>query len=270
MNHFLLILGLLVFAYACRTFQHRWVAKLGWIVVLVATYLSGYFLTGSHFCGLAALSTWFLLPWVEIVSRVRKLRFPLHSEVKHRFPPSREIFPDLDEITAEVEEAGFEKTDDAGWKWEETDHFVRLFYHPGKKLQANLHVAQQEGMVLSHASLTTRMANEETYATTNYPFSMTMKLPPQQHVNRCQDAETFDEMVSSHEAFLARNHVEESQIPAADPEAMSSTISQDLGKQIEHNLSEGVIVRTDEEHFRYTWRGCFYLWYEVVKDMLSV
>ena len=52
---------------------------------------------------------WFLLPWVEIVGRVRKLRFPLRSEVKHRFPPSREVFPDLDEITEEVEKAGFER-----------------------------------------------------------------------------------------------------------------------------------------------------------------
>jgi hypothetical protein len=270
MNHFLFILGLLLFAYACRTFQNRWVSKLGWLTMLAATYLGGYYMTDSHACGLAALSCWFLLPWVEIVGRVRKLRFPLHSDVKHRFPPSRDIFPDLDEITAEVEEAGFQKTDDAGWKWEETDHFVRLFYNPDKKLQANIHVAQQEGMILSHASLMTRIGNEETYSTTNYPFSLTMKLAPDQHLNRCHDAETFGEMMESHEAFLKRSHVADSQIQSSDPEAMSATISKDLGRQIEHNLSEGVIECTDKEHFRYTWRGCFYLWFEVVKDMLSV
>jgi hypothetical protein len=270
MNHLLLILGLLVFAYACRTFENRWIAKLGWIVVLGTTYLGGFFLTGSHACGLAALAAWFLLPWVEIVSRVRKLRFPLHSEIRHRFPPSREVFPDLDEITAEVEEAGFEQTDDAGWKWEQTDHFVRLFYHPKKKLQANIHVAQQEGMVLSHASLTTRVGNDVTYATTNYPFSMTMKLAPEQHLNRCQSAETFGDMMESHEAFLTRSHVKDSEILPADRDDMSATLAQDLGRQIQHNLSAGVIVRADEEHFRYTWRGCFYLWFEVVKDMLRV
>ena len=44
----------------------------------------------------------------------------------------------------------------------------------------------------------------------------------------------------------------------------------DLGRQIEHNLSAGVIMRADAEHFRYTWRGCFYLWFEVVKDMIGV
>src|SRR5436190_24166619 len=129
MSQILLIIGLLVFAWACRTFRSRWLGKAGWMAVLTATYLCGYFMTGSHAGGWFAISLWFLFPWVEIVSRVRRLRFPIRSEVKHRFPPARDLFPDLDQISFEIEAAGFEKADDAGWKWEQTDHFVRLFYH---------------------------------------------------------------------------------------------------------------------------------------------
>jgi hypothetical protein len=270
MAHFLLIVGLLIFAYACRTFQNRYVNKAGWLAVLAATYLSAYFLTGSHAWGWAALGLWFVFPWVEIVGRVRKLRFPLRSEVKHRFPPSREVFPDLVEISDEVEEAGFEKADDAGWKWEETDHFVRLFYHVEKKMQATVSVAQQEEFVFSHASLTTRTSDGVAYVTTNYPFSFTMKLAPMQRLQRCDDAEVFNDMLASHEAFLVKQGVDPSDVVAQDPELLHATIQTDLSQQIDHNLSAGVIVRADDTHFRYSWRGCFYLWFQVVKDMIRV
>lgn len=270
MSQVLIIIGLLLFAYACRTFHNRWLAKAGWFAVLAATYLSGFFLAGSHVWGALALSLWLLFPWVEIVGRVRKLRFPLHSEVRHRFPPSREVFPDLEQITSEVEEAGFEKADDAGWKWEETDHFVRIFYHPAKKLQATVSVAQQEGFVFSHASLTTRTDDGRTYVTTNYPFSFTMKLAPQQRLQRCDSAEVFEDMLQAHEAFLAKHGVKADQVAGQDPESLHTVLETDLSEQITHNLSAGVIVQEGQDHFRYSWRGCFYLWFQVVKDMIRV
>lgn len=270
MSKFLLILGLVVFAYACRTFNNRYLAKAGWLSVLVASYLSGYFLTGNHAWAWFGLSLWFLFPWVEIVGRVRKLRFPLRSEVKHRFPPSREIFPDLDEITTEVEEAGFEKADDAGWKWEETDHFVRIFYHPEKKLQATISIAQQEGFVFSHANLTTRTANDAAFVTTNYPFSFTMKLTPGQQISRCDHVETFNDMLEAHAKFLAQQGIKEQDVVAQDPDNLHTVMADDLSRQVDHNLHEGVIVRADEAHFRYSWRGCFFLWFQVLKDMIRV
>ena len=271
MSKVLIIIGLLVFAYACRTFNNRWLAKAGWLAVLAATYLGGYYLAGdSHLWGGFALSLWVLFPWVEIVGRVRKLRFPLHSEVRHRFPPSREIFPDLDFITTEVEEAGFDKADDAGWKWDATDHFVRIFYHRAKKLQATVSVAQQEGFVFSHASLTTRTAEGMTFVTTNYPFSFTMKLAPQHRLQRCENAETFDEMLVAHDGFLEKQGVKPEDIATQDPDVLHTTLETDLSEQINHNLTAGVIIREGADHFRYSWRGCFYLWFQVVKDMIRV
>ena len=136
MSPFLIVAGLIVLAYACRTFENRYVAKAGWIAMLGATYLGAFFISGSHVAGATALALWFFLPWLEILGRVRKLRFPTQSEVKHRFPPSTEVFPDLGELSEEAEARGFVAADDAGWKWDETDHFMRLFYHP--ELRINL------------------------------------------------------------------------------------------------------------------------------------
>ncbi len=268
MSQILLIIGLLVFAYACRTFHKRLLSIAGWIAVLVATYLGGFIITASHAGGWFAISLWFLFPWVEIVSRVRRLRFPMRSDVKHRFPPSRDLFPDLDQISSEIEDAGFQKADDAGWKWEQTDHFVRLFYHPGKLLQASISVAQQEEFVFSHASLTTRTVDGMTLVTTNYPFSFTMRLAPRQRMNRCRSAESVEEMLASHETFLKKNVVTLERIAPQDPDLLHTNIQRDLTQQIDHNLLAGVIIRADEQHFRYSWRGCFYLWFQVVKEMI--
>lgn len=268
MSQVLLIIGLLIFAYGCHTFHNRWLSKAGWVAVLVVTYMGGFFITGSHAGGWFAISLWFLFPWVEIVSRVRRLRFPMRSEVKHRFPPSRELFPDLDRISSEIEELGFQRADDAGWKWEQTDHFVRLFYHPGRMLQASISVAQQDEFIFSHASLTTRTVDGIALVTTNYPFSSTMRLAPRQRMNRCRGAESAEEMLASHEAFLARNGVTAERIAPQDPELLHTNIQRDLTQQIDHNLLTGVIVREGEQHFRYSWRGCFYLWFQVVKEMI--
>jgi len=270
MSHLLFFIGLLLFAYACRSFNNRYLAKAGWVAILVASYVGGYGLTGSHTCGWFTVALWFLFPWVEIVGRVRKLRFPIRSEVKHRFPPSRSVFPDLEEISSEMEEAGFEKTDDAGWKWEETDHFIRLFYNGEKKLQSSISVAQQGEFIFSHASITTRTETGLTLVTTNYPFSFTMKTTPQQRMNRCDDAETFEDMLVSHEAFLARSGATSENIQAQDPEQLPIGVQEELSQQIDHNLDAGVIVRADGDHFRYSWRGCFFLWFQVLKDMIRV
>ncbi|TLD70958.1 hypothetical protein FEM03_08545 [Phragmitibacter flavus] len=270
MSSILLIIGILVFSWGCRSFQNRYVNKAGWLALLAATYLGGYFFSNSHIGGATALAMWLIFPWLGIVTRVRKLRFPIRHELKHRFPPPKDIFPDLDEITDEVEEAGFEKTDDAGWKWESADHFVRLFYHADKKLQANISVSQQDGFVFSYASLTTRTADGHSFVTTNYPFSFTMKTAPLQQINRSEDADSFEEMLSSHDEFLDSLAINSERISVQDPELLPTTVSQELSQQIDHNLLTGVIVRLDEHHFRYSWRGCVFLWLQMVKDMIRV
>ena len=270
MPQILYIAGLLVFAWACRTYENRWVAKLGVLSVLAASYLAGFYLGGSHAWGAAAAAMWFVFPWVEILSTVRKLRFPIKSEVKHRFPPSRDVFPDLDEISGEVEAAGFERADDAGWKWENTDHFIRIFYHTEKRLEATISVAQQGEFVFSHANLTTRVADGRSFVTTNYPFSFTMQFAPKQVMNRCNDAEVFSDMIVAHEAFLVKQGITGEAVSVQDPDALHSAIESDLSQQVDHNLSSGLIERTDEQHFRYSWRGCFFLWLQVVKDMIRV
>ena len=267
----LIIAGLIVFAFACRTFESRWVAKLGWISLLVATYLGGYYLSGRHAVGAGAVGLWFILPWVEIVSRVRKLRFPLRNSIVSRFPPSRDVFPDLGELTSEVEARGFVEEENSGWKWEETEHFMRLFYHPELRMQAAVTLAQQEEFAVSYVSVTSRCKDGRSWTTSNYPFSFTMKFSPDHKVNRYVAAESFEDLMERHREFLTASGVTLDDLVELDTENLSHYLTEDMAHQIQHNVTVGVLEPAGEDGiFRYSWRGCVFLWVQVVKDMILV
>jgi hypothetical protein len=270
LQQFLFLAAVVVFAVACRTFENRYIHKLGWLSLLAASYLGGYFLTGSHAAGAGSIALWFMLPWVEIVGRVRKLRFPIKSEVKHRFPPSRDLFPDLEELSSEIEAEGFERTDDTGWKWHETDHFMRLFYHAEIRTQAAIALAQQEIFAFSYVSLTSRTARGIIYTTTNYPFPPTMQFSPSHRMNRYTYADSMEDLMAEHKEFLESQGLEVTDLAEMETEALPTYIEQDMSAQIDHNISVGLIEPAGEGEFRYSWRGCFYLWFEVVKDMVKV
>lgn len=269
MFEFLVIAALVVLAMACRSFESRVVSKFGLLSIFAATYLIGYWLTGSHIAGGAALSLWILLPWVEIVGRVRKLRIPLQSFVKHRFPPNDEEFPELGELTDEIEELGFEQKDDAGWEWDGTKNFVRLLYDAKTKRQGGIHLSTQGDYSISYITITSRTTDGSSFTTSNYPFSFTMKFAPQQRVNRYLGAMSFEDLAESHADFLQRESVTEDDLRELDEENLHTYVEGEISHQVAHNLSVGVLETTEDgKTTRYTWRGCFYLWLQVVKDML--
>lgn len=270
MPHFLIVAGLIVLAYACRTFENRYIAKAGWIAMLVATYLGAFFLTGSPTAGATAVALWFFLPWLEILGRVRKLRFPTESEVTHRFPPSRDVFPDLDELSAEAEAVGFIAGEDTGWKWDETDHFMRLLYHKEKRIQAAIILATQEEFAVSYVSLTSRTADGRIFTTSNYPFSFTMKFSPEHRVNRYTAAASFEDLLTSHTTFMEANSMRPEAMQELEPEELSQYVSRDMKVQIDHNVRVGLLEPAGEGFIRYSWRGCLFLWFQVVKDMIRV
>src|SRR5688572_9178141 len=137
MENFLIVLGIWLAGHALRTFALVWLRKAGALLYLAATYVAGYFVAGgSHLAGACAVAGWFMLPWLEIILRVRAMRLPLNKTLSNRFPPPRDEFPHLKELTAEVEEAGFEMVEDTGWDGGEVRQFLRLFYMPESRVQA--------------------------------------------------------------------------------------------------------------------------------------
>ena len=266
----LYVAAALVFAIACRSFNNRIVQKLGWLALLGASYLGGYYLTNTHAGGAIFVGAWFMLPWMEIVFRVRRLRFPIKSEIKHRFPPSREVFPELSQLSVEAEDDGFVEVGDTGWQFSQTDYFMRLFYHSEKRTQASVALAQQGDFGFSYVSLTSRAVSGVTFTTTNYPFAATMKHSPKQRLTRFTYAGSFSDLLERHERFLHHEGVRLEDLTLQDTEYLHAYIERDMSVQIDHNITAGVIEPTGNGEFRYSWRGCIFLYWQVVKDMLRV
>ncbi|MDB6070401.1 MAG: hypothetical protein JWL81_1572 [Verrucomicrobiales bacterium] len=268
MNELLIITGAAAFGYALRTFSHPLVRKAGALCYLAATYLAGWLLAGSHAAGAAAVCGWFLLPWVEIVLRVRKLRLPLTRSLRQRMPPNREDFPHLQELTGELEEEGFEQTDDAGLDWQQMSQFLRVCYHAPSLTQAVIHLNQQSNFSVVFVSVTCRTHDGRVITTSNYPFSQTMQSPPNVMLNRVPAAESFVELLAEHRSIMASLCIAESDLTSPGAEGLADQMQADLDSQVKHNLGRGLIVETGDGTFRYSWRGCVYLWGQFLKDMV--
>ena len=270
LQQILYVAAAIVFAVACKSFDNRFIQKLGWLALLGASYLSGFFLTDTHIGGAIFVGAWFMLPWMEIVFRVRRLRFPIKSEVKHRFPPSREVFPELSDLSGEADDDGFVEVGDTGWQFSQTDYFMRLFYHAEKRTQAAIALVQQGDFGFPYVSLTSRTAGGIIFTTTNYPFAATMKHSPKQRLNRFTHAGSFTDLLERHELFLQNEGVHLEDLVLQDTEYLHAYIERDMSVQIDHNITAGVIEPTGNGEFRSSWRGCIFLDWQVVKDMLRV
>ncbi|HEY2124409.1 MAG TPA: hypothetical protein VGG94_03000, partial [Chthoniobacterales bacterium] len=107
-----------VLSVALRSFQSSFAQKTGALGILVASYLLVYFATGSWLLGLLGALSWLFLPWIEILTRIRALRLPKEKRLRPKTAPSADVFPSLNDITHEIEGAGFVHVNDAGWDWE--------------------------------------------------------------------------------------------------------------------------------------------------------
>lgn len=272
MTQFLIVLGVVVLAFGLRSFSHPWLRKGGAIAILVASYLAAYFISGSHVAGVAGALMWFLLPWVELLTRIRKLRLPIRKELCHQSPPNSHRFPHLSDFTEEIEEQGFEHTDDAGWEWDSLKQFFRIFYHPEERIQAAICLNEQHGMAFVFVSLTSRTLDGRVYRTWNFPFSNTLKTAPEVTINRVPNAQSFEELLGEHRDFLERLAVKPGDLVAENPERLPAQIEVETQLQIRHNLETGLIAhdRDDPEKVRYSWRGLFFLYGQLVKDMVKL
>jgi hypothetical protein len=269
-QNFLVFLACAVLAVALRSFVHPLPRKLGAVMVLVASYLPGLLFLGSHLAGLAGALAWFFLPWVELLTRIRRLRLPIRKTLRHVPPPSAQRFPELREMTDEIEQEGFEHVDDLGWKWEGMSQFYRLFQHPQTRMEATISLSEQGPVALAYLSLTTRESDGTVWRTWNFPFSETMAPTPRLRLQSLPGAGSLAELIDAHEQWLLCNGLDPVTQPEIAPEEIASLMEQEIGEQIAHNLARGLIAAASGETFRYSWRGLLFLWAQFVKDMVRL
>jgi hypothetical protein len=270
-SRLLIIVGTIALSFSLRTFPSAILRKLGAFGVLVTSFLVGWLLTGGNWgVGLFCASSWLLLPWLEILTRVRRLTLPLEKNLRHKTPPNSTAFPALDEITAEIEGEGFEHIDDAGWDWQDYAQFFRLFYKSADRSQAAICLIDQHDVAFYYLSISSRAKDGTIWTTWNYPFSYSLKLVPQWRVNRLRGDQTFLQMYESHRHFLNMNRVRLAELDELNPDAIQEDIQKDLRAQITHNIAAGILTQRANGEIRYSWRGMFFIWMQFLRDLVRL
>ena len=270
-SRLLVISGTVALSLSLRTVPSAVLRKIGALGILATSFLIGWLLSeGNVAVGIFCASSWLLLPWLEILTRVRKLTLPLEKNLRHKAPPRSEAFPALEEITGEVEGEGFEHVEDAGWDWQQYAQFFRLFYKPADRAQSAICLIDQHDVAFYYLSISSRAKDGTIWTTWNYPFSYSLKLVPQWRVNRLRGDQTFLQMYASHRHFLDMNRVRLADLAELDPETIQHDIQKDLRAQITHNIAAGILTQSATGEIRYSWRGMFFIWMQFLRDLVRL
>jgi hypothetical protein len=211
-----------------------------------------------------------VLPWLEILTRIRALRLPKEKQLRPKSPPSSDTFPALSEITREIEDEGFVYVSDAGWDWEDYRQFFRLFYREEDRAQAAICLNEQRDFSFYYLRISSRTKDGAVWTTWNYPLSYGLKLSPAFRINRQRPDRSFWQLDQSHREFLRRNKVDPAEIEPLDEEQIQADIEKDLRDQIAHNIHKGVLKQTATGDVKYSWRGMIYLWCQFLVDLVRL
>jgi hypothetical protein len=269
-SHLLLVLGAAVLSAALRSFQNPLLFRLGTLGIVATSFLAGWLLGDSVALGAALAASWLFLPWLEILTKVRRLRLPIDRRLEPRTPPTRGSFPGFEEMTEEIESCGYVHLDDVGWDYQENRHFYRVFHQPDSKAQASICLSEQHDMAFHYLTITSRTEDGRVFMTWNYPFSYGLKLQPHLVTNRFLGAAPFAKMDTAHKEFLRSCQVNPASLLDPSAEETIRTMQNEMRAQIAHNIALGLLVKDGDNFIRYTMRGMFYLWFQFLRDLVRL
>ncbi len=268
-SNLLLIAGIVFLGLACRTFKNHIIRKLGAIGILFASYLTGWLLSGYWELGILLVAGWFFLPWLEILTRIRKLRLPIERAVHPQAPPPHQKFPYLAELTTEMELLDLEHALDAGWAFEGHRHFFRIFYNNQQRCDATISYVEQDQLAFYYLSFCSRCLDGRVFISWNYPFSYGLKLPQNFIVHRITGTISAENLYAAHKQLLASHSIGTELLQEQTGESLPKNIQQEMQDLIALNLKNGLLQRDGESLFRYSRHGMFFLWLEFLRDMVK-
>jgi len=267
LNGLLLFAGLVVLTVAFFSFAHPLLRRVGLLSFAATVFAAGYLPSGNIWFGLCAVMALLFVPWVEILLRIRKLRLPLRKQLSQSSPPSRDLFPDLETLTEEIESSGFEHVADLGWDMDGYRQFLRLFANPQRREEAAITFVEQNHLGFHFASVTSRGVDGGVFTTWNCPVSSSLKSPPAVRLHRAAADASFADLMAGHASLLRESGVSEESLQPVDPELVRAAVERDMETQMQHNIREGLLEPADESHGRYSWRGMLFLWWQSLRDI---
>ncbi len=269
-SEWFVVLAAVALTLGLRTYRHPVLQKLSIFALIGTSMLIGWALTRSVLIAFLCGLTWILLPWLELLTRVRRIRLPEEKRLRPSSPPDEELFPDADSVSGQLTEAGFEFIEDLNWRWEEQMHLYRVHYHPGRRAYAMLCCIQQEPMTFSYLTVASRKEDGSLMMTWNFPFPQSLLLPPHITVQRTAFDDTVEEMCDQHHHWLAGSGMPPESFPEQTTETLQAGTEEDLRLQVEHNLQMGILIKTTDGAIRYTRKGLMFLWLQFLREFVKL
>ena len=271
MRAFLIVLAFLIIGVALRSCRTLLLRKLGALIFLVASFLAFYFAFGSFAAGFLGVALWFLLPWIDLLARIRRMRLPLSKRLNLTNPPSEDHFPNASRLVREIEEAEFDHVTDSGWDWSGMQQYFRFFWNPEAKAVAAVCLCEHEQIAFAFVTISSRAPDGRSVHTTNYPFSPTLKHAPGAHWDHLPcERNRFEAIYQDHQRHLEKRRLKEGELLMPDPDEVLDQMEGEMQRQIEHNLKCGLIKVVDDRYFQYSTKGLFFLWIQSIKDMIRL
>lgn len=269
MQEFLIVTGLVCMALGLRSSRMPWVRKMGAFSFLIATFFLFFYVFDNLWAGAFGALLWFFLPWVELLSRMRRVKLPMELRLQRQPIPNPSFFPNAREATHAMEEADFEHITDCSWEWDNTRQSFRLYWHPEERAVATLCLCEQSYAAFAFISITSQDSQGRIWRTTNFPFAPTLRCPPDVRWNHVPcHKNCFHQILADHRSYLAKKGIDLSQLRVPDPELAEQEIEREMHLQVKHNIAAGIIRCTGDGHFVYSKRGLLFLWVQFLKDML--
>ncbi|MDB4353745.1 hypothetical protein N9Z02_00410 [Akkermansiaceae bacterium] len=244
---------------------------MGALTFLIASALAFYFICGCWWAGVLGGILWFLVPWFDILTRVKNLKMPVNNRLSFRTPPSEDYFPNAARMLEEIEEADFEHVGDHGWNLAGMNQYFRIFWHPEAKAVASVCLCEHDNVAFAFATICCRTDDGRNVHTTNYPFSPSLLHPPEAQWRHLPcEKNRFAMIFHDHEQHLERLKINAEDIVVPDPDQIVKCVEKEMKLQLEFNLQRGIIELTGDGHYRYARRGLFFLWKQSMKDMIRL
>ncbi len=271
LSKFLLIAGVLVLSIALRGTGPLITRKLGVLGFLATSFLIGWFVSDWWPMGLLFVSFWLAWPWYELITRVKKIAMPTENPLRHKpLPTHPDYFPALPELSDEMEQEGFEHVEDLGREWEDSQQFYRIYQKLDERTQAVICLIEQQQYTFYYLRILSRGNDGAVWTTWNYPFSLNLKLAPEWQMNRESGEKSFMELAESHRQFLARNNVKPADLAPLNPEDLHEQLQCEQSRQIAHNVTAGILQKDADGAIRYTWRGLWFIWFQLLRDFVRL
>jgi len=269
MKYTLLAIGVIVTGMALRATKKRLFRKLGMICFMLSTSILCYALTQSFILSIASIMLWFMFPWIELLLSIRKLKFPVENKLNSETLPVENYFPEALKIKKQLQDKDFRHITDCGWKWANAHEHYSFFWHEDKKHIIAICHRIQSCITFCYLTITSLSEDGTIWKSSNFPFTTNLPHCPKIQFNHVTEGNIScpSYMIYSHDLFLYEQGQDTKELSSDIAQQIEQFFETEMQSQIDHNLSQGLIYLTGDGHFKYSFKGLFFLWRNILRDM---